>query len=85
MEKYNTTDSYIQPKSNLKTILLICSILINIVLLALAIVFIVLYAREKNKAKDKDNNINNDDRMVTEELSLWNNREPKNILLNFMK
>ena len=85
MEKYNTTDSYIQPKSNLKTILLICSILINIVLLALAITFIVLYAREKNKTKDNDNNTNNDDRMVKEELSLWNDREPKNILLNFMK
>ena len=85
MEKYITTDPDIQPKTNLKTNLLIVCILLNILLLALAIAFIVLYAREKNKTKDKDNNTNNNGTQITEELSLWNDREPKNILLNFMK
>ena len=85
MEKYITTDPDIQPKTNLKTNLLIVCILLNILLLALVIAFIVLYAREKNKTKDKDNNTNNNGTQITEELSLWNDREPKNILLNFMK
>ena len=84
-KKYITTDADIQPKMNLKTNLIIIFIIIIIILLALAITFIVLYAHEKNKTKDKDNNINNNGTMITKELSLWNDREPKNILINFMK
>ena len=84
-KKYITTDADIQPKMNLKTNLIIIFIIIIIILLALAITFIALYAHEKNKTKDKDNNINNNGTMITKELSLWNDREPKNILINFMK
>ena len=84
-KKYITTDADIQPKMNLKTNLIIIFIIIIIILLALAITFIALYAKEKNKTKDKDNNINNNGTMITKELSLWNDREPKNILINFMK
>ena len=84
-KKYITTDADIQPKINLKTNLIIIFIIIIIILLALAITFIALYAHEKNKTKDKDNNINNNGTMITKELSLWNDREPKNTLINFMK
>ena len=84
-KKYITTDADIQPKMNLKTNLIIIFIIIIIILLALAITFIALYAHEKNKTKDKDNNINNNGTVITKELSLWNDREPKNILINFMK
>ena len=78
MEKYITTDPDIQPKINSKTnLLLISFILINAILLALAIEFIALYAREKNKSKDNENNTKNNSTTITEELSLWNDREPK--------
>jgi len=81
---FNITDNYIPPKRSSKIILIIC-LLINIILLALAIVFIALYAHEKKKKKDKRNETNNNSTIITNELSLWNDREPKNKLINFMK
>ena len=81
--KKNITDDYIPPKRSSKGILIIC-FLINLILLALAIVFIALYAHEKKKKKVKNNEINNST-IIINELSLWNDREPKNKLINFMK
>ena len=81
--KKNITDDYIPQKRSSKGILIIC-FLINLILLALAIVFIALYAHEKKKKKVKNNEINNST-IIINELSLWNDREPKNKLINFMK
>ena len=81
MEK-NITDN-ITPKRSSKRILIIC-FLINLILLTLAIVFIALYAHEKKKKKVKTNETNNS-KIIIDELSLWNDREPKNKLINFMK
>ena len=73
-------------KRKAKKTMIIC-IITHLIFLSLSVIFITLFAIEKNKNNENNNNDSEKDNKSTpktEFLTLWNDRTPKNELINYI-
>lgn len=80
MDDHLISDFETSAKTSRKRML--CFITIILILCVVSTVFIILYVTEKNKKEEKSSG---PDSPVITPLSLWNEREPKQKLINFIQ